>query len=504
MQDLFLGDHSRAQTMSKQVAGLRCDYSKNRLTHDTLDMLLQLAEGQHVSSSIEALFAGDCVNGTEQRPALHTLLRTPMAKVPSGQQGMATEVQQTLLQMQQISDDVQQGVLTGFNQERITDIINIGIGGSDLGPMMLSEALAPYLNPSLSLHFFSSCDEAFLRFKLASLNPATTLVVIVSKSFTTQETMLNATIVKDWLMAAAQDESVIARQVFAVTAQVSKAQAFGIAMHHVLPMWDWVGGRYSVWSAVSLSVVIALGMDHFKAFLAGAHAMDMHFKETDFCDNLPVVLALIGVWYQNFLDAPTRLVVPYSSFLSSFPRYLQQLCMESQGKQVTQQGEAVEFATGAIFWGESGTNSQHSFHQLLMQGTHLIPVDFILPKRCSDGTSQPVLASHAIAQSQVLMSGYADDAQRHKIIPGNVPSNFITLDVLDPFHLGLLIALYEHMVFVQSLIWDINAFDQWGVERGKVMASQVLSQLQSGVNDNSIDGSTAQLIRWCSDSMQGQ
>jgi len=496
MHDMFLADSNRPKKLSIQACGLLCDYSKNRVTDETMQLLFQLAETQQVMPAIKSLFAGDIINQSEQKPALHTLLRTPIDLVSSEHRPIAHEISKTLDKMHKISTDVRSGVLTGFSGKSITDIINIGIGGSDLGPMMLAESLSYYADKNIKLHFLSSPDKSHIKARLASLNPETTLIVIVSKSFSTEETLLNAMHVKSWLLDSANDDASIAPQIFAVTSNIAKAVEFGLLAENILPMWDSIGGRYSVWSAVSLSVVISLGIEAFKEFLHGAHLMDEHVQSSELQHNLPVIMALLGVWYHNFLESQTHLVVPYSSFLSSLPRYLQQLCMESQGKGVTQLGEKVDYMTGAIIWGESGTNSQHSFHQLLMQGTHTVPVDFILPIRGSDNTANHELASHCFAQSQVLMTGFTDCDKRDQIIPGNIPSNMILLDKLDPINLGSLIALYEHIVFVQSVIWDINPFDQWGVERGKVIASQLLPYLCDNATTEklAVDVATQHLI----------
>ena len=494
MQDLFLADSHRPKQFSLEACGITLDYSKNRITSSTLDHLLQLAEIQQVPDAIERLFSGNIVNSSEQRPALHTLLRSPVASVPEGCQSESAAVQASLAQMEVISLAVTEGRLCGFTGERITDVINIGIGGSDLGPLLLSEALSSEANPVLSLHFLSTHDKAYVDLTLSRLNPATTLVVVVSKSFTTQETVLNYAQVKAWMQEAAESWSAVQKQWFAVTASPQKAMDKGFSEGHVLPIWDWVGGRYSLWSAVSLSVVIVLGMGIFRQLLAGAHAMDQHVQQAPLSQNMPVIVALLGVWHQNFLDATTHLVVPYSCFLDGLPRYLQQLFMESQGKRVTQFGEPVEYATGAIIWGQCGSNSQHSFHQLLMQGTHCIPVDFIVPKKNVDGSVNQELIAHALAQSQVLMEGL-HNVEAHQEIPGNVPSNFFMLEQLDALHLGALLALYEHVVYIQSVVWGINAFDQWGVERGKVMAKGLLHDLQHHSVTHQYDSSTTLLLK---------
>ena len=494
MQDLFLADSHRPKQFSLSACGITLDYSKNRVISCTLEHLLELADIQRVPEAVQNLFSGAEVNGSEQRPALHTLLRCPESLKPDGLESECVAVHESLSQMEAISKAVSEGRLRGCNGDEITDVINIGIGGSDLGPLLLSEALSPQAVSGLSLHFLSTHDKAYVDLLLRRLNPATTVVVVVSKSFTTQETLLNYQQVKAWMLQAVDDWSSIQSQWFAVTASPQKAAQQGFSESHVLPIWDWVGGRYSLWSAVSLSVVIVLGIDVFKQLLGGAHAMDQHFQHAPLPENMPVILALLGVWYQNFLDATTHLVVPYSSFLDGLPRYLQQLFMESQGKRVTQYGEPVEYSTGAVIWGQSGTNSQHSFHQLLMQGTHCIPVDFIVPKKQSDGSINQELIAHALAQSQVLMEGL-HDVDAHQEIPGNVPSNFFMLERLDASHLGALLALYEHMVYVQSVIWDINPFDQWGVERGKVMAKDLLHDLQHQTMTHSYDSSTASLLK---------
>ncbi|MBV53898.1 MAG: glucose-6-phosphate isomerase [Coxiellaceae bacterium] len=502
MRDLFLADSDRSKKFSLQACGISLDYSKNRLTLATRDYLTQLAELQQVPQAIEELFSGGLVNASEQRPALHTLLRTPSQSVSENLQSESDQISVALEQMNAISSAVEKGDLLGFTGKQITDVINIGIGGSDLGPLLLFEALKPQMRSHLNLHFLSTCDKAFVNTVLSRLNPETTLVVVVSKSFTTQETLLNYAQVKSWMLQHALDWSAIQHQWFAVTASHDKAVDSGFNAENILPIWDWVGGRYSIWSSVCLSVVIVFGMEIFNQFLAGGHAMDLHVRQAPLSKNMPVILALLGIWYQNFLDAKTHLVVPYSCFLSGLPRYLQQLFMESQGKRVTQHGEPVEFSTGSIIWGECGTNSQHSFHQLLMQGTHTIPVDFILPKQSYDGSVNPVLTAHALAQSQVLMEGL-HDVEAHQEIPGNVPSNFLMLERLDATHLGALLALYEHIVYIQSVIWGTNAFDQWGVERGKVMAKGLLHDLEHRSVTHQYDSSTESLLNQLSLSSNG-
>lgn len=494
MQALFLVDPLRASKLNVEAAGLHLDYSKNRIDSNVMDQLLELAKIQQVPEALSQLSTGEMVNVSEKRPALHTLLRADGKNVAPQLQPEFEAVSAALDQMEAVVSAVNSGDLRGFNGDKITDVINIGIGGSDLGPMMLHQALAPQASSQLNLHFLSTCDRSYVNYKLKQLDPSTTLIVVVSKSFTTQETLINAEIVKAWMMQEFDNFDAIRRQWFAVTASPNKAIDHGFIAEHVLPIWDWVGGRFSVWSCVSLSVAIILGMDVFKQFLAGGRAMDHHAFTAPMSSNMPVIMALLGVWHQNFLDASSRLVVPYSNFLDAFPSYLQQLFMESQGKSVTQFGEHIDFATGAVIWGQCGTNSQHSFHQLLMQGTHLIPVDFILPKKSVDGTINQELMAHALAQSQVLMEGL-HDVDSHHTIAGNVPSNMLLMECLDAYHLGALVALYEHIVYIQSVIWGINAFDQWGVQRGKMIANTLLRDLSQQSVTQDYDSSTQALLK---------
>lgn len=491
---LFANDPARASQYALTVGPLYCDYSKSHIDDKVLSLLFQLAQEMSLPSAIDDLFSGRCVNQSEHRAAIHMALRdSNAADWFVDEHNITPLITDCLAQMRVLSSKVRQGILAGYDGQPIKDVINIGIGGSDLGPLMVNDALLASCDAQYKVHYLSTLDDEYNKKLLSSLNPATTVVIAVSKSMTTQETLLNTELVKQWLVAASGSWDAVAEQCFAVTSKPDRAVALGFIPSHILPFWDWVGGRYSVWSAVGLSIAFAYGMDIFEDFLQGACLMDQHFQQAPLESNLPVILGLIGVWYHNFFDAETAVVLPYSSFLQQFPRYLQQLCMESQGKSVSQAGEALEVTTGPIVWGEAGTNSQHSFHQLLMQGTHVTPVDFILPKHNVDGSVNDEMVAHCLAQAQVMMQGFSSP-DVHRQIKGNVPSTMLLLDALTPQSLGALIALYEHKVYVQSVIWDINAFDQWGVERGKLAANDMLQDLRNHDITHDYDPSTRSLL----------
>ncbi len=514
MRDLFEQDEARYQKFSLQVGDLLLDYSKNRIVDKTLKLLCQLAEGQGLSDQIDQLFNGQLINQSERRAALHTALRDRGSE-PIWVQGrdIRVDVLSNFARMQTFVNDVREARYCGFSGESITDVVNLGIGGSDLGPGMAYMALQSYAD-NIKCHYYSFCDEHYIKERLAELDPRRTIVIVVSKSFTTQETLTMARYAKHWLMEAGSDLA-LNKQFIAVTANIERALAFGVAKANVFPLWDWVGGRFSLWSSVGLSLALAIGMEHFSELLAGAEAMDVHFRQSDFNRNMPVILALLNIWYNNFFEATTKAIIPYSRQLQFFPAYLQQLHMESQGKNVAQNGMKLTYTTGPILWGGTGSNSQHSFHQLLMQGSHLVPVDFILPLKVypnSDFINSQLIAN-CFAQSRTLMNGHLlkeaiadlksqglDDEQAkhiapHKVIPGNCPSNVLLLSRLNPYNLGLLLALYEHKVFVQSVIWNINAFDQWGVEQGKRLASQLVADLQNCKLSQNYDHSTSQLMQ---------
>lgn len=517
IRDFFSNDHKRFQTFSIETAGLLLDYSKNWLNNETLVLLLALAKARNLKPHIDALFRGEIVNCTEMRPALHTALRNP-SNQPLLVQG--EDIQQPihliLEKMQTWVEKIRQGKWKGYSHKPITDIVNIGIGGSDLGPQMVTRALTPYCTNELRCHFISNIDGSHLFETLKELHPETTLFIVASKSFTTLETLRNADTAKEWLISASGFAQTIKSHFIAITARPEYAIAYGIDEENILPLWEWVGGRYSIWSAIGLPVAIMIGMDHFKTFLAGAHEMDLHFLQAPFSSNMPVILALLSIWYINFFHAQTHAILPYDDYLRLLPSYLQQLEMESNGKRVQKNGELVNYDTAPIIWGDMGINGQHAFYQLLYQGTRIIPIDFILPVTSHNpiGDHHAILFSNCLAQSQTLMcgktleeaiveligKGYSKAAAKqlaiHKVIPGNQPSNTILMPKLTPATLGALIALYEHKTYVQSVIWNINCFDQWGVESGKQTATILLKNLTQPEAAYDHDASTAGLLTY--------
>ncbi len=522
MRDLFEADPSRFSRFSRAFEDeLLLDFSKNIITGETFDLLLALARERGMEARIGAMFAGEKINNTEERAALHVALRNRSDR-PMRVDGedVMPGVRAVLARMRAFAGQVRGGDWRGMDGRPITDVVNIGIGGSDLGPAMVCEALAPYARPphsprELRVHFVSNVDGAHLGETLRGLDPATTLFVVVSKTFTTQETLANARSARQWLLAAGGDEAAVARHFVAVSTNEAAVRAFGIDPAHMFGFWDWVGGRYSLWSAVGLSIALAVGMDHFEALLDGAHAMDEHFRAAPLEENLPVILALLGVWYADFLGAASHAVLPYDQSLRRLPAWLQQLDMESNGNRVTRAGAPVDAPTGPVVWGEPGTNGQHAFFQLLHQGVHLIPCDFIAPAQSHwpMGNHHRMLISNFLAQTEALMRGRDEtearaemeaeglDAARieallpHRVFPGNRPSNSILLRKLTPRALGMLLAMYEHKVYAQSIIWDINAFDQWGVELGKQLARRILPELAPGAQPAGHDASTSGLIR---------
>jgi glucose-6-phosphate isomerase len=476
-------------------------------------VLLQLAEQAALPAAINALLHGDKVNNTEKRAALHTALRSTNSPL-HGQ-----EIADVLTRMEGMVAAIHNGSWRGFSGEKISDIVNIGIGGSDLGPQMATHALNAFNTQNVRLHFVSNVDPSCLQEILAHLNPARTLFIVASKSFTTLETLLNAEAAKHWILAATNSEqaqTAISKHFVAISTAVQKAQAFGIDAANILPIWDWVGGRYSLWSAIGLPIALAVGMRNFRQMLAGAAAMDEHFATAPLVQNMPVIMGLLGVWYRHFWGAHSHAVLPYDHYLRYFPDYLQQLDMESNGKSVSREGLTLPYSSGPIIWGSVGTNGQHSFHQLLHQGTHFIPADFILTLhgRTKNTERHCHLLANGLAQSQALMCGktleQAENELRqqgvseteitslapHKTIPGNRPSSIISLDALTPFTLGALAALYEHKVYVQSVLWNINPFDQWGVELGKQLSMPIFHELNGAptINGNMQDASTTALI----------
>lgn len=512
---LFKNDKERFAHYQSSLEGVFFDYSKNLANTQTMLLLRNLAEEAGLADAISAMYAGAKINVTEDRPALHVALRTPLANAdPSFNAAVAD----TLEQMEAFVARVHSGAWTGYSGKTIADIVNIGIGGSDLGPAMVTEALQRWQLPQLSTHFVSNVDPAHMRSTLAMLNPETTLFVIASKSFNTLETHQNAALARRWYLENGGEEAQIAQHFVAVSANVDKAKAFGIAQENIFPLWDWVGGRYSLWSAIGLPIALSVGMEQFRALLKGARIVDEHFRDTPFEQNIPVIMGLLSVWYSGFVGATSQAILPYSQELHLFPSFLQQLEMESLGKSVEVDGNRLLVPSGPIVWGSAGTNGQHSFHQLLHQGTHYIPADFIGIVKTAfteDAEQHAHLLANCFSQSQALMQGKSQrqaftelleqgkeegpayELAKHKVIPGNKPSNTLLLDELSPQTLGSLIAIYEHKVFVESVIWHINAFDQWGVELGKQLGETLYGALTSEQNCAQFDSSTNGLINHC-------
>ncbi len=518
MRDLFISDPQRSEKFSLRIDDLLLDYSKNRINHETLDLLLRLARETRVERLRDAMFSGEAINLTEQRASLHSALRNRAnsAVLIDGADVMPA-VNAVLAQMRQFSDAVRSGSWQGYSGERIRDVVNIGIGGSDLGPLMVCEALKPYQHPQLRLHFVSNVDATHISETLKPLRPESTLFIVASKSFTTQETLSNAHSARDWFMRQAGDENAIAKHFVAVSTNTELVTAFGIDSANMFEIWDWVGGRYSLWSAIGLPIALAIGMDRFEELLTGAHDMDQHFQKAPLEKNMPVLLALLGIWYHNFFTAESCVIVPYDQYLHRFPAYLQQLDMESNGKSVTRDGESIrDYTTGPVLWGEPGTNGQHAFFQLLHQGTRLVPADFLAAMETHNplGNHHTLLLANCFAQTEALMRGKTEAEARaelsaqglcgealerllpHKVFEGNRPSNTLVFRRLDPHTLGMLIALYEHKVFVQGTIWNINSFDQWGVELGKQLASTIADDLTNDTETTSHDASTNGLINY--------
>lgn len=511
VKDQFTTNPQRFSDFSLKAAGVFLDYSKNRVTKETMSLLGNLAEAAEIVKNRDEMFSGKQINVTEKRAVWHVALRNIHEKsLVDGD-----VVKRELGRMAVCVHDIRSGKWRGYSGKAITDVVNIGIGGSDLGPAMVVAALQPYVT-NIKVHFVSNVDATHISETLKHLNPETTVFIISSKTFTTQETLTNAITAKEWLLGKAADgENFIRHHFIGVTAKSERAVEFGINQENIFPIWDWVGGRFSLWSAIGISIAIAIGMERFYDLLDGAHLMDEHFKNTPLRENMPVILALLGIWNINFLGATTQAIIPYDQYLSLFPSYLQQLEMESNGKRVHIDGSDVRCKTAPVIWGAVGANGQHSFHQLLMQGTQMIPVDFIIPLHSHNPIRDHhlLLYANCVAQSQALMCGrnaeevaaeliakkMAPEAVRelipHKVIPGNIPSNTILLDKIEPITLGALIALYEHKVFVQGIIWGINSFDQWGVELGKQMANELVLILKGESEISELDGSTLGLIK---------
>ncbi len=518
MRDLFAADPERFSRFSLEACGLLFDYSKNRITEHTMGLLFDLARQREVEGWRDRMFAGERINTTENRAVLHTALRNRSDRpVMVDGRDVMPEVRRVLHRMERFTKAVREGAWLGYTGQPITDVVNIGIGGSDLGPLMASEALSPFMHPEIAVHFVSNVDGTHIAEALEWLDPETTMFVIASKTFTTQETLANAHTARAWFLETAGDPRHVARHFVAVSTNEAEVRAFGIDPEEAMfGFWDWVGGRYSLWSAIGLPIALGVGMDRFEEMLEGAHAMDEHFRTAPLAVNMPVIKAMLGLWYNNFWGAQAQAVLPYDQYLHRFPAYLQQLDMESNGKSVDRDGLPLDHATGAVVFGEPGTNGQHAFYQLIHQGTQLIPCDFLGPMQTHNpiGDHHRILLSNLFAQTEALMRGKTADEARaemetagktpaeveallpHRVFPGNRPTNTILFERLDPRTLGALIALYEHTVFVQGIVWNINSFDQWGVELGKQLAKTILPELHGTGGKADHDSSTAGLIRW--------
>ncbi|HEY8386972.1 MAG TPA: glucose-6-phosphate isomerase [Parasegetibacter sp.] len=517
MRALFSTDADRFSKFSIRFGDILFDYSKNRITDTTLRLLLQLAEECRVGEAIRSMFNGDVINETENRAVLHTALRNFSGNpvIANGEDQMPF-VKQVLDQIRNFCEKVHNGEWKGFSGKPIRYIVNIGIGGSDLGPLMVTEALKPYSNREIKSYFVSNVDGTHLAETLRNVTPDETLFIVASKTFTTQETMTNAHSAREWLMKQAGDESAVARHFVAVSTNEEEVRRFGIDPANMFIFWDWVGGRYSLWSAIGLSIALSLGYENFEQLLKGAHSTDIHFQTEPFEKNIPVVMALIGIWYRNFFGAQTEAILPYDQYLHRFAAYFQQGNMESNGKSVSRDGKPVNWSTGPVIWGEPGTNGQHAFYQLIHQGTVMIPCDFIAPVISHNplGDHHAKLMSNFFAQTEALMNGKpaeevraeleakgADEEEINRLLPfkvfeGNRPSNSFLIKKITPYTLGQLIALYEHKIFVQGVIWNIFSFDQWGVELGKQLAGKILPELNNDSVISSHDSSTNGLINF--------
>jgi glucose-6-phosphate isomerase len=515
LRDLFDRNPQRAAEMTLRTAGLHVDYSKNILTQETLGLLFDLAAEVDLQGWIRRMFVGEHINNTEERAVLHIALRNRSNRpIFVDGEDVMPQVNAVLAQVEAFTRQVRSGTWRGFTGDRITDVVNIGIGGSNLGPLMVCEALKPYQSPELRVHFVSNVDGTHLAETIRHLDPATTLFVVASKTFTTQETMTNAHSARDWLVDALGDEAAVSDHFVAVSTNAERVAAFGIDTNHMFGFWDWVGGRYSLWSAIGLPIALSIGYERFCELLAGAHEMDEHFRTTDISGNLPAVLGLIGVWYANFADARTHVVLPYDQYLRYLPSYLQQGDMESNGKRVTRAGTPVEYSTGPVVWGEPGTDGQHAFYQLIHQGTQMIPADFIAPIHSHNpvGDHHAKLMANFFAQTEALMRGRTEEEAcaemiaegleprraaelaPHRTFPGNRPTNSILVDRVTPRTLGALIAMYEHRIFTQGVVWGVNSYDQWGVELGKQLAGVILTEIRDGRVSAQHDASTRGLL----------
>ncbi|GAA7489751.1 glucose-6-phosphate isomerase [Helicobacter pylori] len=515
MRDWFSKDKERASRYFVQLESLSLDYSKNRLNNTTLKLLFELANDCSLKEKIEAMFKGEKINTTEKRAVLHTALRSLNdAEILLDNMEVLKSVRSVLKRMRAFSDSVRSGKRLGYTNQVITDIVNIGIGGSDLGALMVCTALKRYGHPRLKMHFVSNVDGTQILDVLEKINPASTLFIVASKTFSTQETLTNALTARKWFVERSGDEKHIAKHFVAVSTNKEAVQQFGIDEHNMFEFWDFVGGRYSLWSAIGLSIMIYLGKKNFNALLKGAYLMDEHFRNAPFESNLPVLMGLIGVWYINFFQSKSHLIAPYDQYLRHFPKFIQQLDMESNGKRISKKGETIPYDTCPVVWGDMGINAQHAFFQLLHQGTHLIPIDFIasLDKKPNAKGHHEILFSNVLAQAQAFMKGKsyeealgellskgldkdeAKDLAHHRVFFGNRPSNILLLEKISPSNIGALVALYEHKVFVQGVIWDINSFDQWGVELGKELAVPILQELEGHKSNAYFDSSTKHLI----------
>lgn len=515
MKEMFANDPERFEKFSLHFNDIILDYSKNIITEETIELLLELATETNLKASIESFFNGEKINQTEGRAVLHTALRNRSErKVMVDGKDVMPDVRAVLDKMKKFSNEIISGSWKGYTGKAISDIVNIGIGGSDLGPLMVTEALKPYKKENINVHFVSNVDGSHIAETLKGLNTETTLFLIASKTFTTQETMTNAFTARDWFLKAAKSDEHIRKHFAALSTNKDAVEAFGIDTQNMFEFWDWVGGRYSLWSAIGLSIACTIGYENFEKLLSGAYKMDEHFRTTEFNKNLPVILALIGIWYNNFFEAETEAILPYDQYLHRFAAYFQQGNMESNGKYIDRNGEKVNYQTGPIIWGEPGTNGQHAFYQLIHQGTKMIPCDFLAPAISHNPISDhhPKLLANFFAQTEALMKGKNGDEVikelkaagksdeeiqfllPFKIFEGNKPTNSILFKKLTPETLGSLIALYEHKIFVQGVIWNIFSFDQWGVELGKQLANQILPELKNDEKISSHDPSTNGLI----------
>lgn len=521
MRDLFTHDPGRFDTFSLQFGDILVDFSKNRINRETIKLLIQLARECSLEKQRDLMFSGAKINSTENRAALHIALRNRSNRpIMVDAADVMPKVNAVLAKMRKFCTAIQTGMWVGTTGQRITDIVNIGIGGSDLGPVMVTEALRPYHNPVIRPHFISNIDGTHVVETCRKLNAESTLFIVASKTFTTQETLTNAKSARAWLVNSLGDAAV-AKHFVALSTNVQAVTEFGIDTDAIFPFWEWVGGRYSLWSAIGLIIAVTIGFNQFEEMLSGAHAMDEHFLTEPLETNIPVLLGLIGLWYINFFNSCTYAVLPYDQYLHRLPAYLEQADMESNGKRVTRSGRVVHYKTGPVLFGEPGTNGQHSFYQMIHQGTWLIPCDFIIPALSHNpiGNHHTILLSNAFAQCEALMLGKTETEARvelknqgltgktledllpHKVFPGNRPTNTILVRQIDPYSLGALIALYEHKIFVQGTLWDVNPYDQWGVELGKQLATNILPQLAPDISEAGHDSSTAGLIKvykeWC-------